>query len=160
MTPDQELAAAGIALSTVIGGCAFVIAVYTALRANSNQSAANFLTLSEALRDNVARYGAAQLDNDRFAEMSNLINLLETSSAAYLDHAIHGRSKELLRKLLCDILVFILERDELRRFMASLMTTPATFRNIGHFIELMRRQGLARELWKFIRPDGSFDAAI
>ena len=160
VTPDQELAAAGIVLSTVLGVCALAVSIYTANRANNNQSSANFLTLEEALRDNFDRYKQASTTEKRHEELANLLNLLEAASATLLDHAIHGRSKELLRKLVCDLLCAILKNDELRAFVASRRKTSETFRNIGDFIEEMCRQGRARELWKFIRPDGLFHPTI
>ena len=160
MTPDQEIAAAGIVLSTVLSGCALAVSIYTANRANNNQSSANYLTLAEALRETFLRFDKAEKDVDRHLELTNLVNLIEAAAATLLDHAIHGRSKELLRKLVCDLLGAILKNDQLRTFVAGHRKTPETFRNIGDFIEEMRRQKKASELWKFLSPDGSFDPSI
>lgn len=88
------------------------------------------------------------------------VNLLEAAAATLLDHAIHGRSKELLRKLVCDLLRSILKNDQLRAFFASHRKTPETFCNIGEFIEEMLRQKKVPELWNSLRPDGSFDPSI
>ena len=160
MTLDQALAAAGVVSTAIFGCLAFAFAWYTASRGNRNSSAANLISLSEALRESIARYSKAEQDTLRASEMTNLINLLETACVVLLDRGIHGRARELIRKLVADLLVIILKNDELRAFMATLRDEPTTFRNIYGFVHLLRRKKEYAELQKFLKPDGSFDPTI
>ena len=160
MTLDQFLAAAGVGSTAVFGSLAFGFAWYTADRGNSNSSSANLIALSEALRENISRYENAQKDDLRASEMSNLMILLETACVVLLDHGIHGRARELILKLVADLLIIILNNDELRAFMAALRDDPTTFENIDAFIHLLKRKEQYHELWKFVRPDGLFDPTI
>lgn len=83
--------------------------------------------------------------------MSNILSLIETSSAIYFDAAMTGKSGVLMEEYLRDILCHIAERDDLVDEVHSMRHSPTTFVFLDRFIDAMDARSLAA---KFLRLRG------
>lgn len=71
-------------------------------------------------------------------EFAEFANDLEMACAVYLDGQMSGRTGELARRMICDLLDMINDDDDVRRHLQSLIHANDTFINLRDFRQKMR----------------------
>ncbi|MBP1848489.1 hypothetical protein J2046_006785 [Rhizobium petrolearium] len=72
-------------------------------------------------------------------EFKELLNEIEMACAIYLDGQMSGRTGELAKCVVCDLLEMINEDPDLREELEQAIHAPDTFRNIRDFREKVKR---------------------
>lgn len=129
------------ALGLVVAGLGFRLALNTLGRGNRNSSAALVYSMQLGFQQAFESY-LTETDPDHVPlKMSNILSLIETSSAIYSDTAMVGSSGQLMEEYLRDILNHIADRPELVAEVANMRHTPTTFEFLDRFIDAMAAKG-------------------
>ncbi|WP_263351786.1 hypothetical protein [Acidicapsa acidisoli] len=136
----------------VLSLIAALLSVYFAIRAirksDKNSSVATLVTLNEAFREAWQRLississteqNPASQDN-RFADLSELMNLIEIACAIQNEQTLSGVSTELMKTYLDNILDHIVKDSYTRGEIPKMLTDPSTFEHIKKFIQSQRYQ--------------------
>ena len=127
-------------LVTVVGLPIALFGLFTVARQMKNDRLAVSAGAIGDMRSNimarVERIQRAQeaedtkLWDDEFTEFEND---LEMACAIYLDGQMSGRSGELARRMICDLLEIINADDDMRKHLEDAIHSKDTFRNIRDF---------------------------
>ncbi|MBX5132526.1 hypothetical protein HJB80_07595 [Rhizobium lentis] len=79
-------------------------------------------------------------DTDRWEyEVAEFTNDLEMACAIYLDGQMSGRTGELARKLIIDVLDYVDQNEDVKLRLETLKHTDDTFKNIREFKAKVKR---------------------
>ena len=139
-----------VGLATAIGGTCF--AVYTLRRGNRNASASLVYGMQVGFMQAFDSY-LTETDGDRLVlKMNNIMTLVEVSAAIHCDDALAGKSGDVMKEYLRDILTMIAGRDDLVEMVREMRHAPNVFIYLDKFIDSMAAKGLAGGFLALRRP--------
>ena len=137
-------------ISLVAALISIYVAVYTVCKSNNNSSVATLVTLNEAFSEAWRRLISSikaiqnnpQCEDNRYAHLSELMNLFEAACGIQNENSLSGISKELIGDYLDDTLNLILESEYIRSQIPNMLTAPTTFKHIQEYLKSKRNQPL------------------
>ncbi len=89
--------------------------------------------------ERLSEIGASGLDEAWQHQFAEFANDLEMACAIYLDGQMSGRTGELAKFMICDLLDMISDDKDLREHLASAIHSTHTFKNIRDFRRKVKR---------------------
>lgn len=137
---DWAALVVGVA-SLGVSAAALIIAVFAIKASDRNSSASTLVTLNDGFRQGWARFRDTEDEQQRYCELSELLNHFEIACAIYVQQSIHGTAREILGEYLCHTLAILVDDEEAKQWARAMVGADAesTFKYISKFEDLMRK---------------------
>jgi hypothetical protein len=121
--------------SMVASVAAVVVAVYAIFKSNKNSSVATLVALNQGFRQGWDSYLSSKDDNQRFFNLSELLNLLEIACGIQVERSLSGVSRVIIQQYLDEILGLLIADPYMNGQIAKMLNAPTTFCNIKKIIQ-------------------------
>lgn len=137
MTSSDQIALASLVVACV----AFCVSLLALKRSDNNASAQTIIALTLGFRSSWKEFLEAKEERAKDFEFAELCNLLEVACATYLDRAVHGKSRKILRDYLVSVLGLMAADENVRQRITPLRERPDVFEFVKKFAIEMRKSG-------------------